>query len=731
MSNAPQNDQNQSGTAERRLQRRRRVRSLAYIDLDGNNGGIILNIGEDGLEATAAGPVERGPLARMRFQMPDSSDWVEASGEIAWVGESKREAGIRFVNLPADARNRIRNWISAEASPVESESQVSKSFEEKNQPSASLPAQTPVRSVPKFTALSAKLQEETQDAASASETDARPSGPVVFAASPATGEEQFPPGNPSHPWDSAVDADRRQRMRRRLLSLAYIDLGGNNGGIILNISEGGLVVAAAAPVEQGPLPKLRFQLPGSNAWIEADGEITWISNSKREAGIRFVDLPPDARDEIKGWVSSEEPPAKPQPERPKQPERPRRVLEMPNMRPGRSIPIPPVSSEPIIQVRAPMSALNARARATLEGATVRVGMPVTPVASPLQSAEMEITSGVAAPERPLRVAAPWQNWTSIAAIVIVVAFASFLVGWFTAGRAARDKMLAALRGTTTQSTERVVSEKPQAAENTVNPPVSSAPKTEAKEPAPNSPSLKTNASVPSLSINNTPTKAETIKPAPAIAAARVPPSPSVASAHEQRPNVQASSANTGGGISSSQVVSAPRQSAISVPVQPKEVASAAPIPKVSPPELERPTEAKESPPPPKPVENPDVFKGSVSVSFSPYPSIRIPAELRSQMANQGASLQIGQLISRVDPVYPEDAEKGHIEGTVKLHVIIGADGAVQSAAVIGGPDSLVPAAVSAARQWRYKPASVAGQAVEAEQDISFVFRLVKQPAHPN
>lgn len=140
---------------------------------------------------------------------------------------------------------------------------------------------------------------------------------------------------------------------------------------------------------------------------------------------------------------------------------------------------------------------------------------------------------------------------------------------------------------------------------------------------------------------------------------------------------------------------------------------------------------KEIPPPPKPIENPDVVKGSVQVSFSPYPSIRIPADLRSQTAKQGASLQIGQLISRVDPVYTEDAVKSHVEGTVKLHVIIGADGAVQSAAVISGPDSLVPAAVSAARQWHYKPASVAGKAVEAEQDITFVFRLVKQPAHSN
>jgi TonB family protein len=732
MSNTPQDDQHRSGAANRRLQPRRRVIALSYIDLDGANGGIILNIGEDGLEATAVGPVECGLLPRMRFQMPDSRDWVEATGEITWVGESKKVAGIHFVNLPAEIRNRIRNWVSDEASPAESGSQVTKSDEEKDHPSPSPSPQAQARSLPKFTALTAMSHGETLEAGSVSETGPKPSGPGAFPSGPVPKEAQFPLED-THSWDPEVDTDRRHRARRRLLSLAYIDLGGNNGGIILNISEGGLVVAAASPVEDGFVPRMRFQLPGSSDWIEADGEVTWTGNSKREAGIRFVDLPPDALDRIKVWVSSEQVPAKPQAERPKQPERLRRVLEMPNMRPGRSIPIPPVSSEPIIQVRTPISALNARASATLEGATVRVGVPSTSIPVPHQLTEHEVKPGVATIEHSPRFAAPWQNWSSVVGMVIAAAFVSFLVGWFTAGRAARNKMLAALTGTTTESAERIAPEKPQVAEKAVNAPAPPAPKVETQAPVANPPVVKTNASVSSPSIINAPPSAQSNKPAPAIATPRVPPNHQLTSAQAQKPNVQSNSTSTPSVSSSSRVVSAPPQTTISVPAQPKEVASAAPNPKTSAPEPLRPIETtnKESSPPPKPVENPDVVKGSVSVSFSPYPSIRIPADLRSQMAKQGASLQIGQLISRVDPAYPDDAVKNHVEGTVKLHVIIGADGAVQNAALISGPDSLAPAAVSAARQWHYKPASVAGKAVEAEQDITFVFRLVKQPAHSN
>ena len=102
------------------------------------------------------------------------------------------------------------------------------------------------------------------------------------------------------------------------------------------------------------------------------------------------------------------------------------------------------------------------------------------------------------------------------------------------------------------------------------------------------------------------------------------------------------------------------------------------------------------------------------------------------MSHQGASLQIGQLLSRVDPVYPEDAETQHIEGTVKLHAIIGPDGTIESVEPRSGPTLLIAAAANAVRQWRFTPSSVGGQPVEAEEDITIVFRLLdRRPNRTN
>jgi TonB family protein len=123
--------------------------------------------------------------------------------------------------------------------------------------------------------------------------------------------------------------------------------------------------------------------------------------------------------------------------------------------------------------------------------------------------------------------------------------------------------------------------------------------------------------------------------------------------------------------------------------------------------------------------------GTVSVSWSTYPAIRVPPELRSEASSSGASLQIGELISRVDPIYPEEAERQAVEGTVRLRAIVGKDGAVADIEVVNGPPLLSSAAVSAVRQWRYKPTLVGDQPVEVAEEITISFRLPGAASAPN
>jgi periplasmic protein TonB len=89
----------------------------------------------------------------------------------------------------------------------------------------------------------------------------------------------------------------------------------------------------------------------------------------------------------------------------------------------------------------------------------------------------------------------------------------------------------------------------------------------------------------------------------------------------------------------------------------------------------------------------------------------------------GHNLRIGQFTNVVEPYYPPEAQQLHIEGIVKLHAVIGADGTVQIVERLSGPDLLVRSAVSAVRQWKYAPTTLNGKPVGTQQDVTFVFRL--------
>jgi periplasmic protein TonB len=87
-----------------------------------------------------------------------------------------------------------------------------------------------------------------------------------------------------------------------------------------------------------------------------------------------------------------------------------------------------------------------------------------------------------------------------------------------------------------------------------------------------------------------------------------------------------------------------------------------------------------------------------------------------------SQLSEGQLLNRVEPVYPHIAAVSGIQGQVKLHAIIARDGRIQSLNAISGHPLLVRAALEAVEQWRYRPYVLNGETVEVETFITVNFR---------
>lgn len=110
-------------SSERRYSPRHRV-SFACIQLDDDNGGLILDISERGLSLQAVAILAHNELGRMRFQLSPSQPWIDTRARIVWIGESLKTAGVEFIGLADEARNQIKQWISLEPQTNESAKQI-------------------------------------------------------------------------------------------------------------------------------------------------------------------------------------------------------------------------------------------------------------------------------------------------------------------------------------------------------------------------------------------------------------------------------------------------------------------------------------------------------------------------------------------------------------------------------------------------------------------------------
>jgi TonB family protein len=553
--------------------------------------------------------------------------------------------------------------------------------------------------------------------------------------------------------------ERRIRPRRRVASLEYVDLGGGNGGIIINLGEDGMYVQAVGGLADAELPLITFRVPESGHRVETSGQVIWTGESKKDAGIQFVNLPEDARAKIKEWVTSEKRAVEHAYELDAMPGTIRksreRIPEIPRPRPPQKIAPKPLVSGEIVPSGAQLSDPSAILNPGIFDSAAPLDRSAPDDFAQEPSAGTAPPSRIAAAYQSARLYVQHQSRVGLATILVLVAGVSLLAGWIATRPSDRKQALASNSSQTAGQ---------PAPSNIAQPPVTSAATRVPGAPVQNPPSRDQAGNPATQSVANVASSApKSVSPRSAevnsLSASTANPLPD-RNSHDRA--VAPPPVRTTAPVSSTSAVNstpAPRPAspphtdvvtpAPSAPTNanaahPQSVPSAQAPPSVStaaslnssgpninqPPVTQTPALAAKLPPsapvptPQKPPEAaPEIVKSSVSVSASPYPSIRVPPELKAQLSRAGGSLQIGQLISRVEPIYPESAERERIEGLVKLRAIIGTDGAVRGIEDSSGPPPLVSAATTAVRQWRYTPTSLGGQPVEAGVTITIVFRL--------
>jgi TonB family protein len=91
----------------------------------------------------------------------------------------------------------------------------------------------------------------------------------------------------------------------------------------------------------------------------------------------------------------------------------------------------------------------------------------------------------------------------------------------------------------------------------------------------------------------------------------------------------------------------------------------------------------------------------------------------------GGNIKAPRKVFHASPIYPEAMREAGLEGVVKLDVLIGTDGIVQSVRVVGAQvhPAFAQSASDAVKQWKFTPVLLNGQPVEVEMTASISFSL--------
>jgi hypothetical protein len=537
--------------------------------------------------------------------------------------------------------------------------------------------------------------------------------------------------------------DRRLQTRATPASCAYTVLDDINGGIVLNISETGMAVAAADPlVVADYLPHIRFRLPNVEHRIKVSAQVVWLAESKKEVGMRFVDVSTETRNQIANWIASAN--ASP---------------EFEGLAPGpvqgvfpairESVPEEPMGSAVAEQDQASAPELIARAASLpfelvspeIQDANPSLLVEDLPIklhrdasilgAGPqvrARNAELSANRIENSPAHPYVLEL---SGLHVAAVMFLFAVIGLAV-WLTARRSPRglpvqdtqtslpatdhasQALLDQLRGKSSRTST------PPAADTSVTPAMNPpAPVTaESHSESPATQSLNTPPEGPAASV-------APIGPSSALTTPSFPDSDHSEGSPERKDSTGLITRNAPPPANSrpahSPSVLAPMSGATAIPAPRRATPAMLRAPHLSSPPTILFTGPSGSKPfrlilPERPV------AASSSFAITSQLSVLVSIERGRAAAGEPARLQAGELVSFVWPRYSKQGDRRARPETVKVRTTIGELGQVLDVKRVSGSFSLLPAAISAIRQWRYKPTLVNQRPVQAQQDVTIEFR---------
>jgi len=186
-------------TLERREKTRKVPDQFAFLQLEQDDGGKVLDISEGGLRFESFAPVREEPDPIHFWFSLNLRERIEGWGELAWTDARRESGGLKFLRLAEGAREQIREYLSK-----------------------SSPAKIP-----------AKTESSQPDAVAKFVSRARPQASALFPAKGGTGGASIPfPAASAAPASGVlVPMERHLSALRRQLIIGLL-IGASVAGII-------------------------------------------------------------------------------------------------------------------------------------------------------------------------------------------------------------------------------------------------------------------------------------------------------------------------------------------------------------------------------------------------------------------------------------------------------------------------------------------------------------------
>lgn len=527
----------------------------------------------------------------------------------------------------------------------------------------------------------------------------------------------------SLPIPNPENSERRARARQQLRALAYVDLGPGNGGVVLNLSEGGLALSLAMEIAKEALTDLTFWLPGKGKEIKVSTQVVWTGKSRKELGLRFERIHDRDARRIRTWISQQENLAD----------------------------VAAVSATEAVADAGSEAKDHGDARAA--GIAEETASPRTSSFSPklgvttdgtieevvfLAGQQIGSTYGQPLSSRNGR------SWWLLLGVAVLLSFVTVVfVDHRTHQRAPGSRSVSASIMKTSSPGAALGSDR-------------SANITDVQEqgqPAPQSkaagsfssgtvdtaeidsgPSHHTQASQASFSrteqSKNLESNANRPSPKFFLAGTRSEPKATQNASQPMADSLEISDPFESQSEPSfaqlfSTILSRGSQHEPQAPIN----AEALPYgSKAATPQQTTESGASTNSPTTKIANSEPASKqmsGIVTLQMPAFPSIRTPAGMEPQATAGEQNVQLGQLVFRIDPDYPKEALTQQLQGTVKAHISISPDGTVESVHAEGAP-ILAEATAAALRSWRFRPSFLNGTAINADMKVTVLFRLATE-----